>query len=221
MAKQEARIKVMEAELQKQKQKREEAEMKSKYGEERYGNLRDKTGKEITTFKKTVQESNKTVYNLKTELKKTDAIVNQKMNELKSLQKKAFEEKKKRIEEDEKEVESKGVDIDAIKDWIHQSTDQLLKQQELGEYMKTLHKQKEEIEDEMLSEGDRLTELIIIKERAESELNAINVCVEEVIDYDEARKLELEKELEDVMMESDSITQTLDDVDEHLDYVNG
>ena len=72
--------------------------------------------------------------------------------------------------------------------------------------MKTLHKQKEEIEDEMLSEGDRLTELIIQKERLESELNAIHTCMDEGIDYDEARKLEIERDLEDVMMESDSIT---------------
>ena len=64
----------------------------------------------------------------KAELKKTDQVVNQKMNELKALQKKAHEEKVKRIQEEEKDNESKGVDVEAIKDWIHQSTDQLLKQ---------------------------------------------------------------------------------------------
>ena len=72
----------------------------------------------------------------------------------------------------------------------------------------------------MLTEGDRLTELIIQKERLESELNAIQVCIEEGIEYDEARKLEIEGELEDVVLESDSITQTLDAIDEHLDYVS-
>ena len=41
------------------------------------------------------------------------------------------------------------------------STEQLLKQQELKDYLKKLHSQKEEIEDEMLTEGDRLTELIV------------------------------------------------------------
>ena len=71
----------------------------------------------------------------------------------------------------------------------------------------------------MLTEGDRLTELILQKERLESELNAIHVCIEEGIEYDEARKLEIERDLEDVVLESDSITQTLDTIDEHLDYV--
>ena len=72
----------------------------------------------------------------------------------------------------------------------------------------------------MLTEGDRLTELILQKERLESELNAIHVCMEEGIEYDEVRKLEIEGELEDVVLESDSITQTLDTIDEHLDYVS-
>ena len=59
------------------------------------------------------------MFNLKAELKKTDQVVNQKMNELKALQKKAQEEKLKRISEEEKDNESKGVDVEAIKDWIH------------------------------------------------------------------------------------------------------
>ena len=52
-------------------------------------------------------------------MKKTDQVVGQKMNELKALQKKAQEEKMKRIQEEEKENDSKGVDVEAIKDWIH------------------------------------------------------------------------------------------------------
>lgn len=34
------------------------------------------------------------------------------------------------------EQSEKGIDIDVIKDWIHSSTDQMLKQQELVEYLK-------------------------------------------------------------------------------------
>jgi len=41
------------------------------------------------------------------------------MNELKALQKKAYEDKVKRQKEEEREIDSKGIDIDAIKDWIH------------------------------------------------------------------------------------------------------
>ena len=128
MVQQEARIKVMETELDKMKKAKEQLEMQKKYGEERYSKMRVQTGKDISTYKKTVQEKDKTVFNLKAELKKTDQVVNQKMNELKALQKKAHEEKVKRIQEEEKDNESKGVDVEAIKDWIHQSTDQLLKQ---------------------------------------------------------------------------------------------
>lgn len=142
------------------------------------------------------------------------------MNELKALQAKAKEEKLKRMAEEEKEQEAKGVDVEAIKDWIHMSTDQLLKQQELKEYLKKLHAQKEEIEDEMLTEGDRLTELIVQKERLEDESNELNSCIAEGKEYDQVRLIEVEQELEDVDLESNSITQTLDQIDEHLDYVN-
>lgn len=68
------------------------------------------------------------MFKLKADLKKTDALVSAKITELKSLQKKSKEEQEKRRREEEAEHESKGIDIDAIKDWIHQSTDQLLKQ---------------------------------------------------------------------------------------------
>lgn len=181
--------------------------------------MRVQTGKDISNYKKTVQDKEKTVFGLKNELKKTDAIVNQKMNELKALQAKAKEEKLKRIKEEEKEQDAKGVDVEAIKDWIHMSTEQLLKQQELKEYLKKLHSQKEEIEDEMLTEGDRLTELIVQKERLEDESNELNSCIAEGKEYDQVRLIEVEQELEDVELESNSITQTLDQIDEHLDYV--
>ena len=38
--------------------------------------------------------------------------------------------------------------------------------------------------------------------------------------FDEARQLEIEGELEDVVLESDSITATLDVLEEHLDHVD-
>ena len=129
----------MEQELAKQKKANETLEIQKKYGEERYSKMRVQTGKDISNYKKTVADKEKTVFGLKNELKKTDAIVNQKMNELKALQAKAKEEKLKRIQEEEKDQDAKGVDVEAIKDWIHMSTEQLLKQQELKEYLKKLH----------------------------------------------------------------------------------
>lgn len=43
----------------------------------------------------------------------------------------------RRAKEEEMEQSEKGIDIDAIKDWIHQSTDQMLKQKELNDYLQT------------------------------------------------------------------------------------
>lgn len=72
----------------------------------------------------------------------------------------------------------------------------------------------------MLKEGDRLTELIVQKERLEYEMEANTNSAEEGGEFDEARQLEIEAELEDVCVESDSITATLDVLEEHLDHVD-
>ena len=85
--------------------------------------------------------------------------------------------------------------------------------------MKTQLTAKEEIEDEMLTEGDRLTELMVQKERLEYEQESFIEAEEQGEEVDEARQLEVEAELEDVVMESESITQTLDTLDEHLAFV--
>lgn len=90
--------------------------------------------------------------------------------------------------------------MDSIKDWINLNTEQLLKQQDLKEYLNKQIKQREEIEDEMLGEGDRLTELMIEKERMEFEM--LDLDEQE----DEGRRMELEAELEDIVIESESIT---------------
>ena len=70
----------------------------------------------------------------------------------------------------------------------------------------------------MLTEGDRLTELIIEKERLELEIFEME---EQKIegDLNEERKLEIEGQLEDVCTESDSITATLDVLEEHMDHI--
>ena len=51
----------------------------------------------------------------------------------------------------------------------------------------------------MLEEGDRLTEIMIQKERIELELA-------DVSEEDEGRRMELEAELEDIVEETESIT---------------
>ena len=74
----------------------------------------------------------------------------------------------------------------------------------------------------MLEEGDRLNELVIQKERLEFELADLEQKQEEGSpDFDEARSLEIQAELEDIVVETDSITQTLETLEEHLDFVQG
>ena len=74
----------------------------------------------------------------------------------------------------------------------------------------------------MLEEGDRLNELVIQKERLEFELSDLEQKQEEGSpDFDEARSLEIQAELEDIVVETDSITQTLETLEEHLDFVQG
>jgi len=71
----------------------------------------------------------------------------------------------------------------------------------------------------MLEEGDRLTDLILQKERLEYEMEENATAPDNGGEFDEARQLEIEAELEDVVTESDSITATLDVLEEHLDHV--
>jgi len=71
----------------------------------------------------------------------------------------------------------------------------------------------------MLKEGDRLTDLILQKERLEFEMEENANAEDNGETFDETRQLEIEGELEDVVCESDSITATLDVLEEHLDHV--
>ena len=123
MMQQESRLKAMEIEVAKMKKQRDEAEAQKKYGEERFTKFKSNVSKDLTTYKRTVKDKEQANFKLKTDLKKTDQLVSQKIAELKLLQKKAREEGERRRKEEEQENESKGIDIDAIKDWIHQSTD--------------------------------------------------------------------------------------------------
>lgn len=109
--------------MQKYKKQRDEAEAQKKYGEERFSKFKSNVNKDLTNFKKTVKEKEQANFRLKNDLKKTDQLVSQKINELKVLQKKAREENERRRMEEEKENESNGVDIDVIKAWIHSSTE--------------------------------------------------------------------------------------------------
>lgn len=71
----------------------------------------------------------------------------------------------------------------------------------------------------MLEEGDRLTQLSIEKERLEMELNIIEDYESKGIEFDEERKLEVEESLEEINLESNSITETLDVLEQSLEFV--
>ena len=91
---------------------------------------------------------------------------------------------------EEKELQTKGIDIDLIKDWISSNTDAMLKNQELKEYLDKQQEQKSKLEDEMLAEGDRMTEVLIQKEKLEFEKEEIESRPEG--EKDEGRLLEIE-----------------------------
>jgi hypothetical protein len=136
MVQQEQRLKAMENEISKMKKEREELEKAKKYGEERFSKFKSTVNKDLLQQKKSAEDKTKVVQKLKVDLKKTDQLVQQKMSELRGLQKKVREEKERRQKEEEKELNTQGIDIDSIKDWINLNTEQLLKQQELNTYLK-------------------------------------------------------------------------------------
>ena len=71
----------------------------------------------------------------------------------------------------------------------------------------------------MLEEGDRLTELSVLRERLELELQVIEDAEKNGEDFDEAKKIEIEAELDDLNLESNSITQTLDILEQNLEFI--
>ena len=72
---------------------------------------------------------------LKQDFKKVDQLAQQKISQLRGLQKRAAEERQRKLEQETKEAESKGIDIDLIKEWINSNTEAMLKNKELQEYL--------------------------------------------------------------------------------------
>lgn len=66
----------------------------------------------------------------------------------------------------------------------------MLQNQELKEYLEKQHDQKDKVENEMLEEGDRMTELLILKEKLEYEKEELEAMP--VGQQDEGRVLEIE-----------------------------
>jgi len=69
----------------------------------------------------------------------------------------------------------------------------------------------------MLEEGDRMTELLVMKEKLEFEKEELEALPED--QRDEGRILEIDDQLKDIGFEISSITETLDMLEETLEFV--
>ena len=116
-----------------------------------------------------------------------------------------------------KEYNAKGIDIDLIKEWISHNTEGMLKHQELKEYRDKQLAQKEKVEAEMLEEGDRLTEALIEKEKLEFEKEELEALPKE--ERDEGRLLEIEDNLKDLALAVTCNTETLEMLQETLEFL--
>ena len=224
VATQETRIKALEADLKKMKAKKDDLEQAKKFDENRFFKFKKDIAKDMGDEKKKVQEEkkkgsekDKQMTKMKTEMKKVDSLAQQAIAQLKGMQKKALDERQRRADQQEKEAASKGIDMDLIKDWITYNTDAMLKHEELKDYQQKQIEQKEKIESEMLEEGDRLTEILIQKEKLDFEKEDLETMPED--QKDEGRFFEIEDQLRDFGLEIESITQTLDDQQETLEFI--
>ena len=72
------------------------------------------------------------------------------------------------------------------------NTEAMVKNKELTEYLKDNLTQKENIEDEMLELGDRLTDLMLERERLDMEYQSMQELKDAGEEYEETRYLEIE-----------------------------
>jgi chromosome segregation ATPase len=93
----------------------------------------------------------------------------------------------------------------------------MMKHYELKEYMDEQMDKKDKLENEMLEEGDKITDLLLMKEKLELERELLMEQAEDK--RDEGRLLEIDDNLKDIALEVESITQTLDMLEQTLSYV--
>lgn len=93
----------------------------------------------------------------------------------------------------------------------------MLEHRELTELMDLQLEKKNEIEEEMLQEGEKLAQLMMEKDRMEVEMEQAGETADE---SDEGRILEIEELHYQKTMEVDQVTEHLDSLDETLSFVN-
>lgn len=135
IAQQEMRIKALEGDLVKQKKKKEEIEQAKKVDENRFFKFKKDVKTDLQAEKQKIKDKDTAMNKLKQDFKKVDQLAQQKISQLRGLQKRAAEERQRKLEQEAKEAESKGIDIDLIKEWINSNTEAMLKNKELQEYL--------------------------------------------------------------------------------------
>ena len=196
------------------KRNKETLEKQVKTEVEKFSKFKQTVSKELTNAKKAMTEKEREVLKLKHDLKKTDQFAQQKLSELRGMQKKIYEERYRKELEKNEELERKGTDVDRIKQWIQDNTDRMLRHNELKEAMERHASESRRIFDEMVAEGDKLNRLMIAKDRKEIEKQDLELAEP----LDEGRIIELEEEIYQASLEIERVTEALDSLEETLRF---
>ena len=165
----ESKIKNLEDDVAKMRRNKESLEKQIKSEWDKHSKFKQKFEKELINTKKANTDKDRELIKLKQDLKKTDQQMNSKITELRAMKTRVNEERLRRDIEKKEEMEKKGIDIDRIKVWITQNTEKMFRARELQESMTKHNQEKTRIEDEMFSEGDKLSEIMLDKERKDIE----------------------------------------------------
>ena len=165
----ESKIKNLEDDVAKMRRNKESLEKQIKSEWDKHSKFKQKFEKELINAKKANTDKDRELIKLKQDLKKTDQQMNSKITELRAMKARVNEERLRRDIEKKEEMEKKGIDIDRIKVWITQNTEKMFRARELQESMTKHNQEKTRIEDEMFSEGDKLSEIMLDKERKDIE----------------------------------------------------
>lgn len=165
----ESKISKLEDDINRMKKNKETLEKQMKTESDKFSKYKQSVSKELLSARKAMTDKEREVSKLKHDLKKTDQQMQTKVHELRGMQKRVLEDRLRKEMERKEELDNKGIDIDRIKVWIGMHTDKLLRNRELVEGMQKHSVEKERIEDEMFSEGDKLNISMLEKERKEIE----------------------------------------------------
>ena len=100
IAQQEMRIKALEGDLVKQKKKKEEIEQAKKVDENRFFKFKKDVKTDLQAEKQKIKDKDTAMNKLKQDFKKVDQLAQQKISQLRGLQKRAAEERQRKLEQE-------------------------------------------------------------------------------------------------------------------------